>query len=153
MSATSSRSSSFEYEDEPEPQPPCRPWKYLEHPDAREWTRGPLEIHQYPNLGDFVFLVIDPIASVAHLDAIAKQSAKHIPRRKYVALSFRVRLLRYQLSEMPDVSYRLRVYPCIRNQHTPMTSYSFAKAGHNHDSRALIPRIRASPSCLTRRSS
>ncbi|VDC07828.1 unnamed protein product [Peniophora sp. CBMAI 1063] len=87
MSAASSRSSSFVFEDEPdEPAPPCRPWKYLEHPDAKEWKRGPLEVHDYPNLGDFVVLSIDAIASVAHLDIAAKQAARQLPRRKYVAL-------------------------------------------------------------------
>ncbi|KZV62002.1 hypothetical protein PENSPDRAFT_759041 [Peniophora sp. CONT] len=71
MSVTSSRSSSFEYEEQLDSAaPPCRPWKYLEHPDAEEWTRGPLEVHQYPNLGDFV------------------KAAKQIPERKYVALCF-----------------------------------------------------------------
>ncbi|KZV69685.1 hypothetical protein PENSPDRAFT_753204 [Peniophora sp. CONT] len=87
MSAAPLGSSSLHDEHKPaSPTPPCRPWKYLEHPDADEWTRGPLDVHQYPNLGDFVVLVIDPAASVAHLDSAAKQAARRVPARKYVAL-------------------------------------------------------------------
>ncbi|VDC01581.1 unnamed protein product [Peniophora sp. CBMAI 1063] len=69
------------------PPPPARPWKYLEHPDADEWLRGPREEHNYPNLGDFVVLSIDPLATVGHLDAIAKRAAQQLPIRKYVALA------------------------------------------------------------------
>ncbi|KZV69684.1 hypothetical protein PENSPDRAFT_753203 [Peniophora sp. CONT] len=90
MSATSLHSSFSESESESAPDSPppfCRPWKYLENPAADEWTRGPKEIHNFPNLGDFVVLSIDPVASVRHLDDVAKQAAKQIPRRKYVALT------------------------------------------------------------------
>ncbi|KZV62003.1 hypothetical protein PENSPDRAFT_692902 [Peniophora sp. CONT] len=86
-SDSSSLSSSCTSEFVPDsPAPPARPWKYLEHPDADEWLRGPLEIHNYPNLGDFVVLSIDPVATVAHLDAQARRAAQRIPARQYVAL-------------------------------------------------------------------
>ncbi|VDC01579.1 unnamed protein product [Peniophora sp. CBMAI 1063] len=87
---SSPRTSFSDSDSEPEPDSPvpfCRPWKHLENPAAKEWTRGPKEIHNYPNLGDFVVLSINPLASVAHLDAGAKQAARSIPRRKYVALA------------------------------------------------------------------
>ncbi|KZV62005.1 hypothetical protein PENSPDRAFT_739601 [Peniophora sp. CONT] len=86
-SDSSSLSSSCTSEFEPDsPAPPARPWKYLEHPDADEWLRGPLEIHNYPNLGDFVVLSIDPVATVGHLDAQARRAAQRIPARQYIAL-------------------------------------------------------------------
>ncbi|KZV69683.1 hypothetical protein PENSPDRAFT_725927 [Peniophora sp. CONT] len=87
-SRSSSSSSSSDSGSEPDsPMPFCRPWKYLENPAADEWTRGPKEIHNFPNLGDFVVLSIDPVASVSHLDAAAKQAAKQMPKRKYIALA------------------------------------------------------------------
>ncbi|VDC07842.1 unnamed protein product [Peniophora sp. CBMAI 1063] len=87
MSTASSRSSVSSDESEPDsPAPYCRPWKHLENPASEEWSRGPKELYRYPNLGDFVVLSLDPIASVGHLDAIAKQAAAQIERRKYVAL-------------------------------------------------------------------
>ena len=68
----------------------ARPWKHLEHPDDDEWLRGPREVYYYPNLGDFVVLSIDPVATVGHLDVIAKQAARRLPVRQYVALAMEV---------------------------------------------------------------
>ncbi|VDC07833.1 unnamed protein product [Peniophora sp. CBMAI 1063] len=80
-------SSSFQLEPDLAPVPSCRPWKHLENPAAEEWIRGPKEIHNYPNRGDFVILSINPVATVAHLNAAARKAARRIPRRKYVALA------------------------------------------------------------------
>ncbi|KZV69638.1 hypothetical protein PENSPDRAFT_686150 [Peniophora sp. CONT] len=68
--------------------PVAKTWKYLENPTAPEWTRGPRDSLPYPNLGDFTVLSIDPVASVGHLDQIARQAASSLPIRRYVALAY-----------------------------------------------------------------
>ena len=70
--------------------PAARPWKYLEHPDDDEWMRGPSEIQTWPNLGDFVVLSLNPVATVRHLDSIAQEAARRIPVRKFVAAAIEV---------------------------------------------------------------
>ncbi|VDC07832.1 unnamed protein product [Peniophora sp. CBMAI 1063] len=87
MSAVSSEAGEYEYESELNSLhvPTGRPWKYLEHPDDDEWMRGPSETQTWPNLGDFVILSLNPIASVRHLDAAAQEAARQIPVRKFVA--------------------------------------------------------------------
>ena len=70
--------------------PAARPWKYLEHPDDDEWMRGPSEIQTWPNLGDFVVLSLNPLATVQHLDSIAQEAARQIPVRKFVAAAVEV---------------------------------------------------------------
>ena len=71
--------------------PVSKTWKYLENPAAPEWLRSRPEV-AFPNLGDFAVLSIDPVASVGHLDAIAKRSAALLPIRRYVVLVFSVRI-------------------------------------------------------------
>ncbi|KZV63344.1 hypothetical protein PENSPDRAFT_590020, partial [Peniophora sp. CONT] len=68
------------------PSPASKKWKYLENPTAPEWLRGRLDVRPYPNLGDFAVLSIDPVASVGHLDRVARQAASLLPIRKYVVL-------------------------------------------------------------------
>ncbi|VDB91467.1 unnamed protein product [Peniophora sp. CBMAI 1063] len=46
-----------------------------------------------PNLGDFVVLSIDPVASVSHLDHVAKEAAALLPVRRYLALAKELHLL------------------------------------------------------------
>ncbi|VDB96075.1 unnamed protein product [Peniophora sp. CBMAI 1063] len=46
----------------------------------------PAPIVHFPNLGDFIVLTVDPLASVAHLDEAARVAARALPRRRFVAL-------------------------------------------------------------------
>ncbi|VDB96076.1 unnamed protein product [Peniophora sp. CBMAI 1063] len=41
----------------------------------------------WPGIGDFVVLSIDPVASVAHLDKIARRAARKLPRHTFLALT------------------------------------------------------------------
>ncbi|KZV62001.1 hypothetical protein PENSPDRAFT_658495 [Peniophora sp. CONT] len=84
MSITSSKV--IEHNDQDTPAAvTSRPWRYLEHPDAEEWMRGPSETQTWPQLGDFVVLALNSVASVRHLDAAAQEAARQIPVRKFVA--------------------------------------------------------------------
>lgn len=47
----------------------------------------------WPGIGDFIVFSIDPVASVAHLDKIARRAARKIPVHKFVALTTSVRTL------------------------------------------------------------
>ena len=44
----------------------------------------------WPGLGDFVVLTVDPVASVSHLDVVAKRAARKLPKRRFVALTMTV---------------------------------------------------------------
>lgn len=69
-------------------------------------SEAPQQMHQYkyltrprptsttcwPGIGDFVVLSIDPVASVAHLDKVAKRAARALPVHKFVALTMTVRV-------------------------------------------------------------
>lgn len=70
----------------PEPLVALAPFKYLTNPE--EWQRDTPD-RCIPNEGDFVVLSMDPLASVAHLDHIARRAARGIPVRKYIALILR----------------------------------------------------------------
>ncbi|KZV69652.1 hypothetical protein PENSPDRAFT_471295 [Peniophora sp. CONT] len=67
---------------------PVPRFKYMENPGA--YMRD-IPVAQIPGAGDFVVLSIDPVASVAHLDEVARQAAKRLRRRRYVGLIMLVR--------------------------------------------------------------
>lgn len=71
--------------------PPSVRWRYIEDPTGEEWDRGARSTRKVPNEGDFVVLSLDPVASVAHLDRVARESARDIPARHFVAMVHRVR--------------------------------------------------------------
>ena len=66
------------------------PFRYLPNPEAalRDISRV-----VWPIQGDFVVFSIDPVASAAHLDKIARRAARRIPVHKFVALTTSVRAL------------------------------------------------------------
>ncbi|KZV75930.1 hypothetical protein PENSPDRAFT_646734 [Peniophora sp. CONT] len=41
----------------------------------------------WPSFGDFVILTVDPVASVAHLDKVARRAARKLPKQRFVALT------------------------------------------------------------------
>lgn len=69
--------------DDPKPR-----FKYMENPGA--YMRD-IPVAQIPGVGDFVVLSIDPVASVAHLDDVARKAAKRLRTRRYVGLILQVR--------------------------------------------------------------
>ena len=62
----------------------------MENPEA--YMRD-LPVVQIPVAGDFVVFSIDPVASVAHLDKVARRAAKKVRTGRYVGLVMMVRLL------------------------------------------------------------
>ncbi|KZV65604.1 hypothetical protein PENSPDRAFT_124991 [Peniophora sp. CONT] len=67
----------------PPAEDPMPHFKYMENPGA--YMRD-IPIAQIPGAGDFVVLSIDPVASVAHLDDVARKAAKRLRTRRYVGL-------------------------------------------------------------------
>lgn len=63
-------------------------FRYLENPGAT-WRNLP--VVQMPVGGDFVVFSIDPVASVAHLDKVARRAARQLRTRRHVGLVMMVR--------------------------------------------------------------
>jgi len=61
------------------------PFKHLDDPS--EWQRN-TPTRAIPSHGDFVVLSVNPVASVAHLDNIARIAAQEISTRKYLAVIY-----------------------------------------------------------------
>lgn len=61
---------------------------------------GPVTEVFTPDYGDYFVFRIDPVASVAHLDEVAKEDAARLPRRFYVA--------RLNMVSMFHILYRVR---------------------------------------------
>lgn len=75
-------------DDIPDNQRQLPPFKYLTDPHG--WRRSQA-VTGLPSAGDFVVCVIDPVASVAHLDEEARQAARKLPSRRYIAFIMAVR--------------------------------------------------------------
>ena len=64
-------------------------FRYLDNPEAYQRD---MPLAQIPGIGDFVVFAIDPVASVAHLDKVARQAARKIKTRRHVGLVMMVRV-------------------------------------------------------------
>ena len=64
-------------------------FRYMGNPGA---YKRDLPTAQIPGIGDFVVFAIDPVASVAHLDKVARQAARKIKTRRHVGLIMMVRV-------------------------------------------------------------
>ena len=64
-------------------------FRYMDNPEA---YRRDMPVAQIPGIGDFVVFAIDPVASVAHLDKVARQAAGKIKTRRHVGLVMMVRV-------------------------------------------------------------
>ena len=65
-------------------------YRYLPSPEEQLIPRN-VPTAWMPLLGDFVVFSIDPVASVAHLDKVARQAAKKIRTHRHVGLIIMVR--------------------------------------------------------------
>jgi len=89
-------------EEQLESRPVLPSFKHLADPN--EWQRL-TPTRTIPSEGDFVVLSINPVASVAHLDHAARNSAKDISTRKYLAVVYRSEAL--PMHSKPTNPYRL----------------------------------------------
>ncbi|VDB91450.1 unnamed protein product [Peniophora sp. CBMAI 1063] len=108
-------------------------FRYME--DPRTYRRN-FPVAQYPGIGDFVVFAIDPVASVAHLDKVARRAAKKIQTSLHVGLimmmnglpienipvnQFRFVFLRKGLPPTtPPSSFADSCIPVLPNTHHPM---------------------------------
>ena len=65
-------------------------YRYLPSPEEQLIPRN-VPTAWMPLLGDFVVFSVDPVASVAHLDKVARQAAKKIRTHRHVGLIIMVR--------------------------------------------------------------
>ena len=68
-------------------------YRYLPSPEEQLIPRN-VPTTWMPALGDFVVFSVDPVASVAHLDKVARQAAKKIRTHRHVGLIIMVRSCR-----------------------------------------------------------
>ncbi|VDB88602.1 unnamed protein product [Peniophora sp. CBMAI 1063] len=94
------------------PTPDTPQFRYL---PKDQW---PAPIVHFPNLGDFVVLTVDPVASVAHLDEAAKHAARALPRQRFVALVMEVYGLPLNTKPFTHCSFAL-VRQGLPTRHNP----------------------------------
>ncbi|KZV74627.1 hypothetical protein PENSPDRAFT_185675 [Peniophora sp. CONT] len=67
------------------PTTPATPPRFKYLPEGRPWPTA-----YWPGIGDFIVITIDPVASVGHLDKVARRAARKLPKHRFVALAMSI---------------------------------------------------------------